>query len=651
MDTAFAAAGPEPERTPVPAGAPSAAIVTSRPLAAARAGPIVDRPALTSPFHDAPSGRISRSTRPDAGPEPTTAVTSLGAGASRINLDAGDGRVGSVEARSLEGGATHLSNLSVDAASRGNGFGARLLGAAAEVAGHNGDDVVALGSGDSGSGRLDSWYRSFGFRQHGETAQGAPSLEVATSSLRSTTAAPTRIRRRPVQHSPSPTHVVGRRIQRMEAPDPVPQVVANDAGNSDAAMYDTLLAQRAASWIQFDRARLKKCKNVPDAIVAGKNFQVSQLTATLKEVLQRGDDLADYVLELVCGGMSQADLFTLMERSHRFGTNRQLAEQRLMGSSLLRGGEGGDEHRDAATLSAENVKRLGSDIDELRGQTSKEKGGDRFLTGLDKFMEIVRANYASPVVAHASKSDITGSINSTANRERLQTFSQEATGSHESKKLTNTSPTNTKTFDSHELVYLNMYPQMSDPSHRKAVLGSTRFLKEDYANENSARSSSARSYLYDPGDLEQNDRLMVTTLRDPVHPSGGLVDDQRKARVGNNPHTSFVSASEGQYRYRVGDGDRQQTFDYRTRENFFAGGDIPVGLTRNVERGLLRIFLCSSADNRGKLFRQLLEALNARVDNGDQDRLVMAIIKWFQYPQLMVSGSISIEMAKEIVKY
>lgn len=129
---------------------------------------------------------VRRSGPPDAGGADARVEHSpAGVGRSRITLRSAGDEVGSVtvEAR---GDAAEATALSVSPDQRGRGYGADLLAAAARRAEAAGSSRIALGADDSGSGHLDGWYRSLGFRAEG-TVDDHTRFEAATSVLRSTT--------------------------------------------------------------------------------------------------------------------------------------------------------------------------------------------------------------------------------------------------------------------------------------------------------------------------------------------------------------------------------------------------------------------------------------------------------------------------------
>ena len=58
------------------------------------------------------------------------------------------------------------------------------------------------------------------------------------------------------------------------------------------------------------------------------------------------------------------------------------------------------------------------------------------------------------------------------------------------------------------------------------------------------------------------------------------------------------------------------------------------------------MFACLDQADQATLEKEVQDAINEE-DVSKQDRLVMELVKWFQYPQLMVSGSLAVESARE----
>ena len=114
---------------------------------------------------------------------------------------------------STGGDAAEATGLAVQSDQRGRGYGAELLAAAARTAEAAGSSRLALGSQDSGSGHLDGWYRSLGFKETGVVDDRYIRFEAPTSILRGSTVRRSVLARRPGA-------AIGRerpRIRRMEA--------------------------------------------------------------------------------------------------------------------------------------------------------------------------------------------------------------------------------------------------------------------------------------------------------------------------------------------------------------------------------------------------------------------------------------------------
>ncbi len=149
--------------------------------------------------------------------------------------------------------------------------------------------------------------------------------------------------------------------------------------------------------------------------------------------------------------------------------------------------------------------------------------------------------------------------------------------------------------------------------------------------------------------LITSDKLAVLALRDPVHPSGGMTEDERKTRVQNNPLTKYLSAHDGGYKYTVGKEEKKKReYTYNTKDHLFVGKDISPSLLKNVELGIYRMFVCLGTEDQKTLGKQLKDVLEKK--GVEQEKAVMPIVKWFQYPQLMISGSLSVRNVLEKIK-
>ena len=95
-----------------------------------------------------------------------------------------DGKtIGSVAVHERDRTAIEVSNLRVAPEHRQHGYGRDLLASAARTGERLGKSVVALSSQDDGSGHLDAWYRSMGFRAAGATPGGHVHFEAPTRRL------------------------------------------------------------------------------------------------------------------------------------------------------------------------------------------------------------------------------------------------------------------------------------------------------------------------------------------------------------------------------------------------------------------------------------------------------------------------------------
>lgn len=144
------------------------------PLADAAPAPVT---ALRWRMPDSP-GRIRRSD--------IELSTRSSGGRSRLTLNGAGGAVGSVTVGASEGPAAEVTDLEVDAASRGRGLGQDLVNAAAREGERLGKSSVVLDAQDRGSGRLDRWYESLGFDNLGPGPHGYTRFAAPTRILRTT---------------------------------------------------------------------------------------------------------------------------------------------------------------------------------------------------------------------------------------------------------------------------------------------------------------------------------------------------------------------------------------------------------------------------------------------------------------------------------
>jgi hypothetical protein len=429
-------------------------------------------------------------------------------------------------------------------------------------------------------------------------------------------------------------------------------VIQRVLSDEEVSILETILTIYGKSEINIVDSKWKN--KMPEGIIHGRNQKVSDIKGSLLAAIKKDDKVSKVLLGAIVGKDENNNVFKKLEEKHVFAEDKETAARNLLSSSLLKKSDkeeqGESTEKDLMKLSEANLKRIGEDVEGLKKEIEVSGTKLPIITLVTEFVKKLKSLYEDPVVSHASKSDITNQINSTANRKKLDAFAEKVKSVHESRTgLTNTSATNTNSFVSHDFTYLNVYPQISDKSARKEILKATRFLREDYTKKQSPIAKDAHSYLFGMDKLITSDKLAVLALRDPVHPSGGMTEGERKARVeNNNPLTKYLSAHDGGYKYTVGK-DKKRQYIYNTKDNLFVGNDIPFSLVKNVEMGIYRMFVCLEECDQKTLGKQLKDVVVDK-EGIEQEKAIMQIVKWFQYPQLMISGSLSVKDVSEKIK-
>ncbi|MGH8081171.1 MAG: hypothetical protein ACREP7_11380 [Lysobacter sp.] len=325
-------------------------------------------------------------------------------------------------------------------------------------------------------------------------------------------------------------------------------------------------------------------------------------------------------------------------------------------------------------ISASNLQDLRNGVDgyQRRFATASENLRD-YDELIGKACQKVDERYRGGLVTHATNGNISGSILPTADRHAIQDFSKSLTSdvSH-SGKVTHTSETNTQHIATHDFVFFNVYPQTNDEMKRN-LLSATRYLRETPEDANSPISPNAQSLTYGLKGFtgSSSERFTVMTLRDPVYPAGGTTSADAKKRMEGAGEFATYGGGEpapGLARRRFG----AEVDEYDTSRRLFVGRDAPEALTRNVQLGLYKTFYGLHAENEGRpraadwhdtkegrFFTQVKDMVDGpRLDKGEsvqacakrQDEATMAVLKMYQYPQLMVSGPVAVKDAVEVFR-
>jgi hypothetical protein len=297
-------------------------------------------------------------------------------------------------------------------------------------------------------------------------------------------------------------------------------------------------------------------------------------------------------------------------------------------------------------LSRNNLEAVGRQI----GEYKQDKDVAPYSKIIDMFTHEVAARYEHAGATHATNQAITGCISPTTDRQHIESLAIQLTGTKTSgPKLTHTSATNTAQIQTHDFVFFNIYPQ-TGPEVQKEQLLSTRYLLEKPEIKGSPYAADARSFTLPLDALAgRTDKLTVVALRDPVYPAGGTSETDVRKRM-EQPGIATCTRTSPE----VGTAHRHLGAledSYRTHENVFVGEHIKPALIMNVELGLQKTFkglhMQDGPDNRESgqaynFFKRLDDTLKM-TDGPAKDRAVMGVIKLYQYPQLLVSGAVSVQ--------
>ncbi|BAV97082.1 hypothetical protein [Lysobacter enzymogenes] len=303
-----------------------------------------------------------------------------------------------------------------------------------------------------------------------------------------------------------------------------------------------------------------------------------------------------------------------------------------------------------------------SNLQEMRGEIARYKElhaanglADTFGKKIDTFVADVGERYAQGMASHASNRPIAGHILATSDREQVQDFAQALTNNKsQPQSVSHTSEYNTRYLKSHDFAFFNVYPA-TNPEMQKQMLSSTRYLCEKPEIAGSAIAKDAQSFSFNlPGLVNQTQdgaqRLTLLTLRDPVRPTHGGSDDEVRARMeGKEGLASYGGGTPA-----MGTATRKfgtETDSYDSARRVFVKGDSLEALKANVELGLYKAAYGLSKGEKSvdptqnkdyKLYGMLNEA-TALGESPAKDRATMQLVKLFQYPQLMVSGPVSVQ--------
>jgi hypothetical protein len=300
------------------------------------------------------------------------------------------------------------------------------------------------------------------------------------------------------------------------------------------------------------------------------------------------------------------------------------------------------------TLSQNNLGAINSGIESYR---NSETIGN-YSKIIDTFMADVEKRYANGTATHATNNMVQGCIACTSDRKTIEEAAIELSGDRKaSQKLSHTAATNTNQLQTHDFVFFNVYPKTHDDLQKDQLL-STRYLRENPEVKGSPMAAEARSFTFPIGDLaDKEGKLSIVALRDPVYPVGGTTREDAQKRMEQGGFSTYVDKA-----HSAGTAERKfgELVDrYDTHRNLFVGPDIEKALVANVRHGLYKTFdgLHTAAeknpsDDRERSFYAKLHSINEMTEGKDKDRAVSDVIKMYQYPQLLVSGSVPVKDAQ-----
>lgn len=391
----------------------------------------------------------------------------------------------------------------------------------------------------------------------------------------------------------------------------------------------------------------------------GKNYRIADHESSLREVLSDestpGARLARTELRAaLCSSLKlDRDKIKLeLTGTHAPAHTKDDDAAKMLASPMLMlhrieatsaGSKPAEKHQALTDLSAKNLAEMHREI-ERHKQMPHMAGCQKMI---DQFVADVRTRYEAGVATHGTNNKIEGQIHCTADRERIEDFAVGFTGDKSAaKKMTHTSATNTQHLHTHEMVFFNVYPS-TNPDMLAKQQATSRYLRVTPEVPSSAYSENARSFaLPMSGLMASGDRLQVMTLRDPVYPSGGTTEAQAKSRMEQGGYATVASGAQppGTALRKFGNEEDR----YLTHQNLFVGANIGPALVGNVELGLYKTFnglqaaaQGNPADDRCRRFFDQVQAAN-NATGADKDQRVMDVIKLYQYPQLMIAGSVDV---------
>lgn len=435
----------------------------------------------------------------------------------------------------------------------------------------------------------------------------------------------------------------------------------DDEATRHAADKYQLLLDRYASrpFYIHDKANADKINaGLPEpAFAFGTNYTIGDKQHSLYRVLSNESEAnataRGALLEEMRGSLKLTREGIKGELSGRYTPphDREADAATLLGSSMLSGRPEaraeGSAYTRLQTLSANNLKAIDdqiADYKKLPQMQTKE-----CTETVNAFMGDVFGRYQAGIATHATNNPVRDNISCTSDRNALEQFASAVSGDRSaSEKLTHTSATNTQHLQTHDLVFFNVYPK-TNAAMQEQQQQSTRYLREKPEVQGSPYSPDGQSFTLPMSTLAgDGERLRVMTLRDPVYPSGGTTEADAKRRMeqGGIATVGGGAQAPGVAERRIGTVvDR-----YETHRNLFVGPDIEKALYKNVELGIYKTLHGlqeAQKDDpvRCKEFFLKLKTANEAVGPA-KDQQVMDVIKLYQYPQLMVAGSVPVKDAK-----
>jgi len=209
----------------------------------------------------------------------------------------------------------------------------------------------------------------------------------------------------------------------------------------------------------------------------------------------------------------------------------------------------------------------------------------------------------------------------------------------------------------HPFIFFNVAINVASAADHKGLFLASRYLYATVADrKNKKMADDASTYVLDYAFLKDRPSTLMMTLRDPVRPIedkpeivekfrtaletvfGGAFSSEIAGKQVDGGFRRFLTGGSSNGRFKAVIGN--EPYSYYTYDNLFVNDDILPALSLNVEREIWRLMKNGSPAERVVILNKLREVLT--LTGLAQETAIIAITKLFQYPQLMVSGSVDL---------